>query len=414
MLECRRQCALLTTVISIAVMYPTAQAMDFTWAPQAKTMMRLDDNIRGASANEESAWGFDVGAGLNLQGQSDTVTSKLAPRFNLRRFIVGNNLDADEYFVDFNNQWTHETLQTGVDFSYARDSTLTTEATDTGRVEDVKNRNSINLRPNASWAISDRYTAQVSFLFNDVSYVDAANTGLVDYQYLQGNTGLTYVLDQTTQVFGNFFVSDFKTPSIGGKTRTYGGQAGVTKILTPTFDISAALGYISSDIGFTERQLALVFDPLPRIVVVSSAQEVNATGAIANVSLHKKFESTVARFDYTRQVSPTGRGAQGSSDTLDLQIDRKVNDRFGLHFEGSQDMRTTQGGQISSVLDRDLITLAGGVRYRLTERWTLSARYAFNHRSFNQTQGNAISADSNSIFLTVDFNGLNQPLFNGF
>lgn len=401
-------------LVLIAAGCTTVGAVDVTWAPQATASTHLHDNVRGAATGEEAALGFDVGAGVDFEAKSESITSSLIPRFNVRRFPIGENLDADEYFVKFNNEWKRETVTTDLKFDYARDSTLINEATDTGVIGDVKNRDSVTLNPSISWAINDKYSAQTSFLFNSVAYLDATNSGLIDYQYLQGSTGVTYTIDPTTQIFGNFFVSDFRTPDISGKTRTYGGQAGLAKVLTETFDITAALGYVSSDIQFLDQQLALVFDPLPRIVLVTVPNEVTSTGLIANVSLRKKFENINAKFDYTRQVSPSGRGAQSSSDRLELRADQRITQRLTLNFDGSYEMRATEGNRTITALDRDITTLTWSARYRLNEQWGLSFTYRFSHRTSNQTLQTSAVANSNAVFLALDLNGLARPLFDGF
>lgn len=398
---------------------PPANAVDFTWTPRAQTQMRLSDNIRSSATDPESAWGFDTGAGVGLRAETETLTTDLIPRFNLVRFVVGDNLDADEYSVTFNNDWTQEIYSAALDFSYARDSTLTTEETELGRINDVVDRDSIELRPSVSWAINDRWAAQGSFLFNDVSYIDAENTGFSDYQYMQASTGLTHTWDSTTLIFGTVFVSDFEVPDSSSTTRSYGGQAGITKQLSPTFEATGAVGYISSNIEFVEQQLAVVFDPLPRFIVLNIPNEVTASGPIATVSLRKSFETISTQFDYTRQVSPSGRGAQSTSDRIEFHADKRMTERFTLAFNGYLEMRATEGDQQTAglgqsvALDRDLTELRGTARYQLTRDWVLSASYAFRHRKSTRTD-QGVTADSNGVYLAIIFNGLAQPLLGSY
>ncbi len=389
-------------------------AFEYTWAPQARAMMRLDDNVRGRANNQHGALGFDVGAGVALAARSETITSILTPRFNVRRFAIGDNLDAEEWFVDFENEWLQETFAPRLDFSYSRESTLARDLTDAGLVDDIKDRDTISVHPSVDWLISDRWIANAGFFYSDVTYLDAGQSGLVDYDYMQGTTGVTYIWDDTLQLFSNFFVSEFETPDTRGKTRTYGVQAGATKQWDATLSISAALGYTHSDIEFTSLQQALVFDPFPRLVSVLRDEQVSDSGAIANVSVKKDFEKLKTEFNYIRQVSPTGRGAQSTSDDIEGRLRRRLNERLELRLIGLHQIRATEGERITTVLDRDITRLQGVLSYRLHPEWRVDFSYRFVHREYTRGQiRKSISADSNTILVTLRYNGAERGFDQG-
>ncbi len=395
----------------------TSSAFDFTWTPTARTAMRLEDNVRGAAKNGEDAVGFDMGGGVSLKAQNDTLTSEIFPRFNLRRFPIGDNLNADEYSVAFNNDWLQPYYATGLDFSYVRDSTLTTEATDTGLRNDVTNRDSISVQPNASYFLTDRLALQSSFLFNDVAYINAATTGFFNYRYLQGSAGLSYKWRDNISTFANFFVSDFDVTDQNSKTRTYGGQSGLTWTWDETLEVSGAMGWVASSIKFTEQQLALAFNPV-RLVVIDVPAQASTAGPIASVTIRKIFDRTTAKFDYSRQVSPSGRGSQSTADRIALAVERRLSDNLSLLFDGLHEMRSAQSqdvnlGARAQDLNRDYSELRGAVRYRLTALWTLGASYRFGHNQ-STNLNSSFTSDRNSVFLTIDYNGLPNTFWNGF
>jgi hypothetical protein len=392
-------------------------AFDFTWTPVVRTAMRIDDNIRGASANGEDALGFDMGGGVSLKAQNDSITSEIFPRFNMRRFAVGEDLDADEYSVAFNNDWLQPYYTTGLDFSYVRDSTLTTELTDAGRQNDVTNRDSISVQPSASYFLTDKLALQSSIMFNDVAFIEAATSGFFDFRFLQGSAGISYKWREDLTTFANFFVSDFDVKDQNSTTRTYGGQTGATWIWDETFEVSGALGWVASNIQFTEQQLALAFNPT-RIVIVDVPAQATAAGPIASVTLRKIFDRTIAKFDYSRQVSPSGRGSQSTGDRISLALERKLSDNLSLLFDGLHEKRSAQSQEINpglgaQDLNRDYTELRGAVRYRLTKLWTLGASYRHGRSQSTNLNSSSI-ADINTVFLTVDYNGLPNTFWNGF
>ena len=396
----------------------TAQATDFSYTPSARTMMRADSNVRGGSTKQESAWGFEMGGGTTLRAQNDEWLSELIPNVNIRRFPIGNNLDSDGYSVAFNNDWKRPGYVAGLDFSYSRDSTLGAETTETGIKNDVIDRDSIQLQPSATWFATDRLSLQGSFLFSDISFLKAGNTGFVDYRYLQGSAGANYLWQDDLQVFANFFVSDFSVPSLSTKTRSYGGQTGATWKWDQSLEITGAMGWISSDVEFLNQQLVVLFvPPPPHFAVISTPETTNTSGPIASATIRKNFETVTAKLDYSRQVSPSGRGVQSSADRIYGTIGKKFSNRLALEFDGLYEMRELQAQDITanaSALDlnHDYTELRGIVRYRFAPEWTISATYRFAH-SIGTNVGNSTAVNGHSVYLVVDFNGLPKMFWNG-
>lgn len=393
-------------------------ALDLSWTPRARSMMRIDDNIRTASSRQEEALGFDTSGDIAFKAQTDELSSELIPRVNVRRFAVGNNLDAEEYSVTFNNEWRQENYEAGVDFSYARESTLASEATDAGRVDDVKDRDSINIAPTFTYLFSDRLQSQTNFLYSDVAYIDAVGTGLIDYTYLQTSTSLTYAWTPSVQLYGQFLVSNFEVPELASTTRSYSGQGGLRWNWNETLEFSGGVGWIQSQITFHEFIPIFVANPVPHAEFIRTTDEAGSGGPIANVSIIKSFDETKANFNYSREVSPSGRGAQSTSDRIKMSVVHRYSERVNLIFDGLYEMRSAQAGSIPGVitsrdLNRDYYELRTGVRYQLRRAWALNATYRFGHRQSTNV-GVSDSATTNSVFLIVDYNGSPNKIFSRF
>ncbi len=385
--------------------FPIVFAAEYQISPQAKVMTRLDDNIRGASFSPEAAWGFDSGGSLNLRARTETTSTELTPRVNFRRFVVGENLDADEYSVGLNNKWTNELFTTGMEFSYGRDSTLaTTEAADTGLINDVVNRDSITVRPSFSYALTDRLSGNVSFLYNDVNYLDASNSGLVDYEYIQGMIGLQHSWSDFVQLFGNFYVNNFDAASIKSATRTYGGQAGVIWQWDETLDLTAQVGWEARTTSFTSL---VPFPPAAPVFLSEVEEQVGTAGAVAGATIQKQFERTAAKLDYVRSISPSGRGTQSSSDRVALNVTHQLSEHLALVFDGLYETRTAQAESISAPsfsedLNRDYTEVRGAVRYRISRDWAATGAYRFGHREAT-SETNRDVAETNAVFFTIDY-----------
>jgi len=399
----------ITMVVLLLVGQASVAQPLYTIAPRIGVNLRGDNNLLLGSRNKLLTGGADTSVSFNLSRQSLGWKSDLAPRVNLRRFVVASGFDADEYGVNFNNDYTGEYLLAALDFGFTRDSTLITEATDTGVSRDVIMRQSIDVSPSLTWLINDRWQNQFSFLFNDTSYASTAS-GLLDYRYVMGSSQLSYNFDDTTQMFTTFFVTDFNVASISNHTRTYGLQAGMTKFWTPTIRATGSAGYVISDIDSVERSFELVTNPPPpRFELVEKNVTAQATGPIANFSLQKQLAlSSLAKFEYSRQLSPGGRGVLTIADHFSLRVDLKLRPNWLLILSGAQDMRSSVGDALVGDADRDFTELRGSLRYDINREWSTTGAYRFAYRRNNGLT--ADTASGHAVTLNIEYNGLPKAL----
>lgn len=386
--------------------------MNFSWYPIARVGMRYDDNVLGQPKNAQDALGFDTGGSVSFKADSETWNSALTPRFNIRRFAVGDNLDAEEYSVDFKNQMTRERWSAGLSVRYAQDSTLSSEVTNLGVRNAVTDRDTLSVDPTLSYAFSDRTTLQAAFGYQDVSFSGGLQTGYIGYQYMMGSFTLTHAVNEMDKFFASPFVSDFRVPEVNSHSRTYGGQAGYQKFFTPTFDVTAALGFESSEVQFDnqspdltrpvllfDRRTGQLFTIFPFVRTFSD--QTSSDGLLVNVNIHKKFELTDANLEYARQVSPTARGAQEVTDIIDANATRLLTDRAKLHFYGSYVMGDSAAQVNIPNLTREQTYLQGGISYRLYERLTIDTSYWYAYRPGAFGSG-SVSQQGIYLYLTYD------------
>jgi hypothetical protein len=398
-----------------------SRAVDITWKPAAHEMMRLEDNVRGASENKEGAWGFETGAGVDLNAKADWFSSQLHPLVNIRKFAIGDDLDADEYGVKFNNQLIQARSVSGLDFSYNRDSTLATEErnlgeTDVGLVNAVKNRDAILVSPRFIYAFSDRLNSETFASYNDVKYQDAQGTGLIDYQYVSASTGLRYQWRDNAELSSRFIVSDFRAPDVDSTTRNYSQEVELTWRWSETFETSGMIGWIQSDVSFSVFEQRLVLIPIPRFIPVKVDRAATRGGPVASANIRKKFDQFSAQLRYDREVSPSGQGQQSSSDRISANAVRPVTDRVSLVLDGIYEMRTSEteglGAGIAGDLNRDYYEVKASLRYQLKKEWGVSATYRYGHRE-STGAGTVFVADMNTFFVIVDYKGVEKKLVDG-
>lgn len=393
---------------------PIAYAIDFSWQPEVHIVSRATDNVLSSARNQEAALGFDNKATVVLKAEATDWRSTITPSLNIRRFAIGDKLDAEEYGVQSQQQWdATDQLQVTLGAGYARDSTLTTELIDAGRQTTVANRDTVTVAPGLVFRLDETNSLSTNFLYSEVNFSGTTDQSLVGYTFKQLSVGGTHILNDQIRLNLTGFVSEFETPSLGGKTRTYGGQTGVTYQFSSNLEFDVAIGYVTSDIEFQNSFFTLVFDPLPRIVQVNQPGTASTSSPIANVSIRKTFENMRAQLDYSRNVSPSIRGSQTLEDDISFTLDRDLSKRWIVGCRGDYNMRAAEsdavGGSIGD-LNRDGTAISGYFNYLLTPQISLRTEYRYAHGLV--ALSNEV-IDSHAIFFTLSYLG-DPHVFNGY
>ena len=394
-------------------------AVDLSVQPQLKIGTRATDNLRSAARDEEAAWGFDTGGGAALDIAAANWKSEITPNFNFRRFAIGENADSEEYGVTTATQWAVTSdLQTSLNGSYLRDSTLSTEATDAGLRTDIVERQTVSIQPGVYYLVDPDTSINASIAYSNVKFAKRENTGFVNYDYRQANLGATHAYSDVFSVTSRVFYSEFRTPGTNGESRTYGGEVGVLYKYSSTLDADLNVGYLQSDTDFEETRVTgfkvIGTDPLTGQPVVSPVFALfqnsdTSNGPIARATIRKAFQEWRTQLSYERGVSPSSRGAQTISDDIVLTLEHRFTSRLTFGFRGGYNMR---GAEIASsrngvnILDRDQVMVMPSLRYRFTEEMSVAAVYRF---IWNQQSQPDLATYNNSLFVTFNYNG--QPHF---
>lgn len=402
-------------VLATASLFASAQtpALELSVSPEFNLGSRATDNVLFSANDVQDALGFDTGGRLNLLAETPTLRSNVTPDFNFRRFAVGDNLDADEYGIRSQHQWkANDRLTAALQADYYQDSTLSTELTDAGRQNNVSDRETVNLQPSLVLALDALTQLNASYAYTDITTDAAANAGLVDYSYQMATLGASRIVSDDWQVFATGFISWFDVPSQRSFTTTYGVQTGATWAVDGATRISTSIGYLTSDIDYVDLVPVLVFDPAPRILLLTFDRQASTDGPIASVSVERQFEHLRVSGKYARQVSPTLRGAQSLEDAMDVRLDYDWSPEVALFAYGQYAMRSAQADvnqAASEDLNRDQFNASGGIAWRATRLTTIRAEYRYATSESNLAQS---VANVHSLFVTVNYRF--DPFFIGF
>ena len=379
-------------------------AVEFTGTPKLSSSARATDNVLLASDSPQTALSFDNGGLVNLVGQSESYRTTITPSFNLKRFAVGDILDADEYGIRSDHEWqATDALTATLKADYYQDSTLSTELIDVGRQNDVAIRDTLSLRPGMVYRLDADNTINLGYAYTDITTDPIA--GQVGYTFAQASFGYGYAISETIQTFLSGFVNWYEVAALQSSTKTYGLQSGVTWQWDETTTIDASFGYLLSDIDFINRFITVIADPFPRPVLVEAPQRASTSGPIAAFSIQKTFEYLKINFNFSRQLSPTMRGQQSLEDSMNLSADYQFSGKLSVGVNGQYNLRSAQSEEVGFAdadLNTDQISVSGYVGYRYGEHLSLRAEYRYAHQDLMTTLA---TSDSNAIVISLNYAG---------
>jgi hypothetical protein len=359
---------------------PLSAALATEWSIEGRANQRFefDDNIRLRTTDVETAWGGVFSPEMDLRRRSElwdvTLNTKLAfSRFN------DDSLNYEDQFVKLNSGYRTELGTLGLEGKLIRDTTLTSEVTDTGRLDENARRESYNFSPSWSYTLSprDNFTLSAGW-----TVVDYHTSSLTDYRFLLGSGSWTRSLTEVHELDATVFTTHYKT--IEGddlERQMYAGEAGLNWIFSERFQARLAGGprYIRTD--------------------VSGSDGDGDFGFILDASASYQFdERTILEAGAARSVEPSGEGTTFERDTLELSVKHDLSPRLLLGLEALYLENEDTGDD--RVGDRKYYSIQPRIRWRLAQDWDLTASYRYRAQ---KSRGSVSWADSNSVLMTVTY-----------
>ncbi|HVY23369.1 MAG TPA: hypothetical protein VG962_08475 [Steroidobacteraceae bacterium] len=363
-----------------------AHAAVWTGSAQGGVHAGYDDNVR-LSVNALPATVYDsADLGAHLALQNETVAWSLDPRISVERYRNYHELDRTDTFINTAIQQQSETSQSSLAVGWTRDTTLTSELGLTGLAEVNKHHEatSVTLAHVAQW--TERFDTQSQVFITGNRYMDAGNTGLVNYNYGAADIAFGYALNERSRLSLDGSIGRLDVPgfSLYGKTNQ-----------------SIMLSY---SVSFAERWQGK-FSAGPSQVRSEFSRE---SGTVYEFSLNRKSETSTLQLRLSRDITPTGQGVLTRRKQITLSATRSITQRLTATLNGSQ-------VQNDSLLLFNSFNFYG-VRYSdvnasLSWAWTPTCVVSLSAGHTEQRLDNSeAKARRNYVSLGVSWNGLTHTL----
>ncbi len=385
---------LLVVFAGLIVLAGPLPAAEYSLAPHVSLQTRFNDNIRMTTRPHDNVLGVILDAEADIGVATPRSSLSITPRMRKSNYTSKDKLDSVNWFMDLNaSHALSERHYLGLSANYDIESTLTSELLDTGLTQTTKDRTTRSINPNYTFVYSDRDSIQMAYGYTKVQYADGLGSGLVDYTYRLVSANGIHQLNDTDSVSLLLYTTRFETPQTRSRTRSYAAQASVSRQFSETLQGTIGFGLIHSRFKFLQASL-----PFGLPVTVESS----ATGKLFQFNLEKDWERSKLEASLTRNVSPSGRGSQSTTDELILKGSHRLAETLSGHIELRYSERKGEGDAINPALDSTLSMISARLRWRFSPYWSVIGAYRYHRTKFTTATS---AADSNALLLTLRYDG---------
>lgn len=289
-----------------------------------------DDSNRNLTSEGAASQSATVQVSADFKGSTETTEFSLSPLVRYQAFNSRALANVFERDVRLTDAWTHERGNLTLTGADSDQSTLTTEATQTGILSSQLHQRLHQGAISASYEQTERISLIATGSYTDVSYYGTPNSFLLNllsgYRYPSGSIGEQFQLSETSTLLANISYSKTLSRLPGLDSRSMGGDLEYHRALSETFDLSAS-------IGASQARSA-------------STQHVTTGG----LSLTHNYAFGTMALSYTRSLTPQGTGnlvqrqvfavsaSRALTDLLDvtLLVSRVQNSQLGIPPQSAQ------------------------------------------------------------------------------
>jgi hypothetical protein len=339
----------------------------------AGSYLEYNDNPRLVGDDVESVVGLVADARLDLAWGAEAWRWHASPRVVGRRYSGAYSLNSRDIFADAGYQWSGERSSHSFGLGYARDSTLTSDFSATGVVDDNIPRETLSFDATTMQGFTERLAGNLRLGYQDVAYDGGLRYGLLDYRYWSAVGYTQFASSERSSTNVILRLAEVDVPLTGGGSR----------------EVSVGLGY---DRSWDERwKLSLAAGP--------SFSEVNGggteTGVSYRVGLTHAGERSNLELGAERLLSPNaGQGRLQTRDALQASYRRRLSEYLALTVFAGADLYTDVG-QRNVTGSYESGTLRGGAKlaWRPSPDWSWHATYEHIQRDVDGSpQGNRLAA----------------------
>jgi hypothetical protein len=184
----------------VALFALPASAASWVAVPAARLGGDYNDNVQLTSVNAVPTYGASADLGMPVVLTSEALEIRLVPRLVLARYQRLPAYNRHDQYVTLGLTRTAPATSTALELGWTNDSTLTSELGTTGLTQSNRRHHAMTATATQTWAPAERWSYALQLSGERDQYLQAAGTGLVDYNYLSGSVQSQYLLSTRAKI----------------------------------------------------------------------------------------------------------------------------------------------------------------------------------------------------------------------
>jgi hypothetical protein len=366
-----------------------APAAEWTVEPLVNLTYEVNDNRALTTGPHDTVHGFMADVSAKGVLRSETSEWSLTPRYFGSRYRgdEANDFDADDGYLDGRYLWNGPRDQFSIAANGARNTTLTTEASDVGLVDVRVPRDAWGVRPSWQHRLNEVTSTRIGASHDRVAYEDGGSNRLVDYVYQTADISLLHDWTPRWRLGATLYAAHLDASEINSESDNRGLMFSAEYRYSEATSLGARGGYRRTD--FEVRGAPGV------------AREGHDNGGVAGLTFRHEGERTRVDADVDHSVNSSGFGFLVKTLQLKLGITDRITARTSLIGDVLAFRNRAVDDRVTSD-DRDYYRITGGVAYRVTPWWSLRGTLSYTRQEFvNASQ----AANAHAAFLTLSYSG---------
>ncbi len=368
-----------------------ALAAEWGLTPSVNTQVFYDDNLLLGTQNKIGTWGSVVSASLALSRKMENTSLIFTDRIAARHYDNYDTPDTNDNYMNLSYGYNAERYSLSLNGGYSRESTITSELDDTGRVQVVRKVNQTTLAPSFNYQISPRSSLSVSLSHQEKNY-DAPITEFSDYTVDVVNANYSYAVSESTRLQAVLTRSKVDTPDgafrfvgVGTLSQTDNYQLGLEYQLAENLNISALYG---------KRDTQQDIEVNGSLFATETSQ-----GSVYNIAVTKTLARGTLKLQATRDYSPSGNGVVYETDNANLNMQLMLDQRHGLNLDIAYLDRKASSTTFTAI-GRKYYRIQPGYYWNMSENWVLSTYYRYSRQQYDD---NTAAAESNLVSINLAY-----------
>ncbi|MGE0485907.1 MAG: hypothetical protein AB7Q81_17300 [Gammaproteobacteria bacterium] len=379
-----------------------ASASETAFYPALQTRMALYDNRRMRPDDSLIDLASITDARVGIVHSTPEYTVSLVPQGRISRYVRQGELDADDVFVDVGATRRFERDELNGQFRFERQTTLTTELTDSGVLDTNLYRTQLGGRGSWRHNWTERLVSTVSGGVIDNSYEELPGSAFIDFRTSDAALGLQYAVSPQTTWLLDLGVNRFDTPALDSCTVSYTYQFGIQHVFDQTLDATFRVGQNISrrTTRFSQPRLVSLF-PL-RFETIRGTDKEHGAGRLVNVLVSRHFERADLDIYWDRYFSPSNQGGRQQRQTVGAEFEWDMRERWTATWDFEYRVQDRESDFVTGVDALDVYETGATLAWQFTREISLEATYRFR---LQVSAAVPSTASSNELVLALRYGG---------